>query len=127
MINSYIEISSDTFNSYIKNGFCICDAFGISYLNSSIKKVQMKNETNWISTKKVTESYVKFLNEIESFRLDEFQFQLPPHYQKNLHTWVYQLNAQTKKIIRSVDHWEKFDGYHYPTDLCFFKSQTVGI
>ena len=70
--------------------------------------------------KNLSDEYYSFMNEIEKYRKDKYEFILPKHYEKGQKYHVYSLNEETKKCICKVQSIYSWHPPCYPEDLSFY-------
>ncbi len=95
------------YSKFLSFAFEYSDAVGVS--------------TFRVHKKELSQSYFDFLNSMNEFILDEYNFVVPPHYEKGQKFHIFALNNVTKNIIKkqaSIFDW-KYP--NLPEDLTFYK------
>jgi hypothetical protein len=73
--------------------------------------------------KSLKESYFEFLDSAEKFKVEPVGFIMPEHYTKGQTFHVFELNEETRKIIKLAGfNWSAPD---YPEDLAFYMNKKV--
>ena len=109
------DLSGNNYKLFLKVAFNYSDYFSIS----TFKHIRKKD---------LSESYYKFLQEVQPYEIDSYSFkQLAEHYERgqNIHTYI--LNNNTKKIIKDSIANGIYDWLlpNLPEDLSFYKGNKI--
>lgn len=103
------ELSDYQCSELIKFACKYSDSFGVS--------------TFKIHKKKIKDTYISFFNDVEKFRLNEYEFILPQHYEKGQKFHVFNLNSDTMKYIKMTPNFFDWQLPKLPEDLTFYRSK----